>query len=156
MKNIKIKGSLLITFLTRVEAIWALVILVTQSLNNGNKMENILQINSWSYWIFQILSAIAIFIFAYYLLSKIYKIKEQLRVTEIISTLRTKNLFVLHFDNIETYKAPDESNEEYFKRLPDGKFKEYLINEQNEVKKIVIELLDKSPTEAEKLLDGVY
>ena len=154
--NNPLSVSVIITLLTKVESLWSLSNLIIKQSTTTSKMENIIQINSNSYWIFQATSTIVIFVFAYYLLSKIYKIREQLKVTEIISTLRTKNLFVLHYDNIEVFKTPYESNEEYINRLPEGKFKDYLIKEQEEVKKLIIDLLDKSPSESEKLMNGVY
>lgn len=88
MKNFKLSGSIIITFLTRIEAIWALTLLLLNTFKDENKMEIIIQINSLSYWIFQLISAIAVFILAYIVLSKLQNNLERTNIFHWIYNYR--------------------------------------------------------------------
>ncbi|NTW31379.1 MAG: hypothetical protein HGB12_01895 [Bacteroidetes bacterium] len=84
MKNIKLKGALIITLLTQIESLWSLVNLVINTCKEDKTKitETSIVISNNQYWVSHVLSLIAVFLIAYYLLSKIEKLRKEL-ISEI-------------------------------------------------------------------------
>ncbi len=153
MEKIKIVGSLFITVLTRIESIWALIILITNN-KGGNNMT--IQIDIWQYWSFQIISIGIIFTLSYIILNKLINLYNQLKITNIISRYRSIRNFLDRFSNIEYYRFPNESMEQYLSRLPKGQYKNYLKEEYKQVRNSAINELNMRPKDVEKLLKDEY
>lgn len=154
MKNLKLKGSLIITGLTRVESLWALILLMTNI--GDDKMETTIQINSSLYWLFQGISAIAIFAFAYYILGKISNLRFEMELNNLVGRRLNMNTYLNQFSGIEFYRLPNESDEDVFKRLPKGQYFEMIKTEYHDVKNLVVRKYNKKPSEVTPILDKIF
>lgn len=157
MKFIRIALGSVVTILTKTESLWSLTLLIFQSNNNLN-METTIQITSQSYWIFQAISAIAIFVISYIVISRIQKNRERTNIFHWIYNYRfeiideysskkkgnnkikffNKDEFMFMLDKIGR-KYPKKSREEKIKLL-----KPHYGNFLDEDSENYIELIDKS------------
>ncbi len=153
MEKIKIVGSLFITVLTRIESIWALIILITNN-KGGNNMT--IQIDTWQYWSFQIIVAIGIFTFSYIILKKIDDLRKKLEIQNLIAKVR--NWFMLCPDDQTIYSEmlENETLEQYNERIITPKHHEYLKKEYKEVQNKALRELDISNSEIVKIMDDIY
>lgn len=156
MKNIiivsrSILESLAMVLLSSIEFIWSLINLFLNS-NNTNLKSNTMEHN----WTLQILGLIGMFLVIFYLLLQYHKIKRKMKVYNIISQYRSYKLYMNQFSNSEYYRAPNESDEQFFNRLPEGQYREELKGEYKEVKQLIINELDLYPSIVEEILDDAY
>ncbi|MCF6365723.1 MAG: hypothetical protein L3J35_05920 [Bacteroidales bacterium] len=145
MKNFTIKASIVIVILTKIESLWSLFNLTI----NNQEME-IIQIDGQTYWIFQAISAIGIFLLAYFLIYKIEKLKTELKITKIIYDIRNRNLFKSDLDSL------DFANEEQRREFINKKYKNYLELECKDVENLATNILDEKPSKIKKLVQTIY
>jgi hypothetical protein len=141
----KLKFSLIISLIANVDSIFSLI----------SRTSNILKTMNAG-WILHIISILGVFIIAYYLLSKYETIRDGMIANNVIAELRNKYFFLKSFEEWEFYKTPHETSEQFFKRIPEGQYYEYLKKEYSEAINILIKEYDKKPSEAEKMIDSLY
>lgn len=79
--------------------------------------------------------------------------------TELLSMIaffRHEGQYISKFDNVTFYRLPNESDEDLFKRMPNGMFLEELQKEYLVVKTRATEYFDKKPSEIQALMDEIY
>ena len=139
------KISLVISFIASMDAIFSLISRTLNLLNDMNLD-----------WLVQIISILGVFIAVYYLLSKYEAVKDSMIVSNIIGELRNKYFFLKSFEGHEFFKSSHETSEQFFKRIPEGQYFDYLKSEYEETKKRLIDEYDKKPSEAEEMIDLWY
>lgn len=123
MKFIRIALGSGVTILTKTESLWSLTLLIFQSNNNFN-METTMQITSQSYWIFQAISAMVIFVISYIVISRIQKNRERTNIFhwiynyrfEMINNNKKKKDNIEFFDKYELEFIVDKITKKYSKK----------------------------------------
>mgnify|MGYP001585541392 CR=1 FL=1 len=119
-----------------------------------------LQINSYGWFDFIIKFLIAI---ALWLILKAYfKLKnefnDRMRIFNIISHIRNKRLFIKSFEDVQFFRGLNETDQEFWKRLPQGGLFNAFFKEEFEIvkKRVQAEFKDKNQLEIKKLLLEYY
>jgi hypothetical protein len=152
-----IKTSFIILFLTKVESLWSLIILINNAVQNKGVIGDA-DITKWQYWVFHITTSIAVFLVVFYFLSKVQEIKEELIITNLIGRVRNRNLFLKQFNSNDYFLLPNETEADFLASLPQGQpYKDYVQHEYKLVKQLLFKKFkNKKTEEIEKILKAVY
>lgn len=105
-------------------------------------------------WDFMIKLIITILLYS--VLKSYIGLKRKFQIQNTISSIRNKNIFIRSFDGIEYFKTEFETDEQFFKRCPEGMYSDHLAQEYFYAKKFICEKFDLKPSEAEKELSKIY
>ena len=61
-----------------------------------------------------------------------------MKVFNILSHFRNRNIFISQFDNVEYFRLPNETDESLFNRMPQGQYLEQFKSEYKSLKRIII------------------
>ncbi len=106
-----------------------LIDIVKSLFSSGSFNVGTIMINWWDFSM-----KLIIVIFLWLILRAYLRLKgnfeEQMTVFSIISHIRNKRLFVKSFEDIEYFRVPNESDKEFWERLPEGGlFKQHYFEE---------------------------
>lgn len=107
--------------------------------------------------IIQVISIILTFCVAYYFLRQIMKLKQQLRLSLIISQVRDIVTFDERYGHIQPLLLPYETIESFLSRTPESKYIKRLQDEITEVRSYAIETFkDYSINDIDKMIREAY
>lgn len=143
----KILNSTAIAFLANIDGCISLL----QRIEDGQKIKS-MNIT------LQVLGLVTTFILAFVILNQVYKLKKELMIVNFISYQRGKKLFINQYKDIQYPKLPDESDFEYWQRIPNGgMYIEYLNREKEDVNKLIDQNFKNITTsEKESILNKYY
>ena len=105
----------------------------------------------------QIFGIIATFCIAYYLLTRINTLREELKMHTIIGRVRDRAAFEQAYASVEFYILPDETIEQFLERSKPGLYNRKFLEEVETVRKIAFEdFKDKTIVQIDKLIISVY
>ncbi|MFA6924996.1 MAG: hypothetical protein WC223_12190 [Bacteroidales bacterium] len=129
---ITILKAIFITILPTIEVIFSLL----------ERINNLKTYTMDTNLTFSIISILGTFSVVFYLLYQYEKVKKDMNfqfkyflLTSKILKSRAKNLFVkIGYLGVEYYKLSDETDEQFFARIPEGHYKQYIQGEYKELK----------------------
>jgi len=133
---------------------------IFNSLKSKTNMNNINTFQNYDWWEFFIKLTISI---ALWLVLKAYfKLKndfeDKMKAFNTISFIRTSRNFIRSYDDVQFYKMPYESDDDFYKKLPaGGLIDKFYQDEYNEAKiKLALLFPNKTAKQIEELLSNFY
>lgn len=115
--------------------------------------------HSFDWWDFSIKLFLAILV---WLLLKTYfklrrEMNEKILTFSILSYVRNQRLFIKSFEGVQYFRSPEETEKDFWKRLPEGgMYKKYLTDEYEIVKKLIMKNMKKKTIEEIDLMLSEY
>lgn len=93
-----------------------------------------------------------------FLLKLVHSLHERMKIFNVITHVRNKRLFVKSFESIEFFRLPNETEQELWNRLPEGRlFRDFYIEEYKIVRDVLQkQMKNKTIHEIEKMLSEYY
>lgn len=149
MKTKEITISVIITALTKIESLWSLGLLVINK--NTSKMDS-----TNTYYLWQIVSTIAIFLLAYFIVRYFNSIRKEIKALTYLNNIRYRRQFMKDYKELEYFKLPKETWDEFYSRLPNADFKKDIQNEISTLKADLPYVLDITGSESKKIIESIY
>ena len=136
------------------------IIEIVEKIINGFKNTKMVNAN-FDYYDFTMRLVMAISLWfvirAYFKLK--HEFEDKMHVFNLISFIRNKRLFVKSYDNVTFYKLPNDTNESYYSRIPEGGLFDKLYQEEYDIVRAELinnDMKHKKVEEIDALLEKFY